>query len=57
MPYSLLCTKAHLEEYCLGAEVALLTSKKMLQLWKNIYENKLTEYVCGHNFLLKKINF
>lgn len=38
---SLRYTKAHLEESCLGGEVALLTSKQMLQQWKNLYENNL----------------
>ncbi|XP_054715583.1 tetratricopeptide repeat protein 7B-like [Uloborus diversus] len=40
--FNLLCTKAHLEEYCLGAEVGLLTSKQMLQLWKTVYESKMS---------------
>ncbi|XP_015922937.1 tetratricopeptide repeat protein 7B isoform X2 [Parasteatoda tepidariorum] len=45
--FNLLCTKAHLEEHCLGAEVALLTSKQMLQLWKKVYETKLTSETEG----------
>ncbi|CAL1283803.1 unnamed protein product [Larinioides sclopetarius] len=45
--FNLLCTKVHLEEYCLGVETALLTSKQMLQLWKNVYENKLNAETLG----------
>ncbi|KAF8793573.1 Tetratricopeptide repeat protein 7B like protein [Argiope bruennichi] len=45
--FNLLCTKVHLEEYCVGVETALLTSKQMLQLWKNVYENKLNAETMG----------
>ncbi|GBM52501.1 Tetratricopeptide repeat protein 7B [Araneus ventricosus] len=45
--FNLLCTKVHLEEYCIGVETALLTSKQMLQLWKKVYENKLNAETMG----------
>ncbi|XP_064490082.1 tetratricopeptide repeat protein 7B-like [Ornithodoros turicata] len=38
---NLLYTKAHLEDYCLGPEEALLTSKQMLLQWKSFYEKEL----------------
>ncbi|CAN7994920.1 unnamed protein product, partial [Ixodes hexagonus] len=38
---NLLYTKAHLEDYCLGPEEALLTSKQMLLQWKAYYEAEL----------------
>ncbi|XP_067119530.1 tetratricopeptide repeat protein 7B isoform X2 [Centruroides vittatus] len=39
--FNLMYTKAHLELHCVGGEVALLTSKQMLQQWKTLYEKKL----------------
>ncbi|XP_037272136.2 tetratricopeptide repeat domain 7 [Rhipicephalus microplus] len=38
---NLMYTKAHLEDYCLGPEEALLTSKQMLLQWKTFYESEL----------------
>ncbi|KAH6924627.1 hypothetical protein HPB50_020860 [Hyalomma asiaticum] len=38
---NLMYTKAHLEDYCLGPEEALLTSKQMLMQWKTFYESEL----------------
>ncbi|KAM7300150.1 tetratricopeptide repeat protein 7B [Ixodes scapularis] len=38
---NLMYTKAHLEDYCLGPEEALLTSKQMLLQWKAYYEAEL----------------
>lgn len=38
---NLLYTKTHLEELTEGAEVALLTSKQMLQKWRILYEGQL----------------
>ncbi|CAN8022351.1 unnamed protein product [Ixodes persulcatus] len=38
---NLMYTKAHLEDYCLGPEEALLTSKQMLLQWKAFYEAEL----------------
>ncbi|XP_035208898.1 tetratricopeptide repeat protein 7B-like [Stegodyphus dumicola] len=46
--FNLLCTKAHLEEHCIGPEVALLTSKQMLQLWKIVYESKSTADIASN---------
>ncbi|KFM58237.1 Tetratricopeptide repeat protein 7B, partial [Stegodyphus mimosarum] len=46
--FNLLCTKAHLEEHCIGPEVALLTSKQMLQLWKTVYESKSTADIASN---------
>lgn len=39
--FNLMYTKAHLELHCVGGEIALLTSKQMLQQWKTLYEKKL----------------
>ncbi|XP_077531493.1 tetratricopeptide repeat domain 7 [Haemaphysalis longicornis] len=38
---NLMYTKAHLEDYCLGPEEALLTSKQMLMQWRMFYESEL----------------
>ncbi|XP_022249921.1 tetratricopeptide repeat protein 7B-like isoform X2 [Limulus polyphemus] len=38
---NLLYTKAYLEEHCMGGDVALLTSKEMLQHWKVLYDDEL----------------
>uniref|UniRef100_T1IQL9 Tetratricopeptide repeat protein 7 N-terminal domain-containing protein n=1 Tax=Strigamia maritima TaxID=126957 RepID=T1IQL9_STRMM len=39
---NLIYTKAHLEEYCVGGEVALLTAKHMLELWKSKHEDRMS---------------
>lgn len=44
---NLMYTKAHLEEHCCGGEVALLTSKHMLQIWRSMYEDQTTRDVNG----------
>ena len=56
--FSLLLTKVKLEKACLGGDQALITCKRLLETWKQVYESDLSRLVwrenCGKFLLLKQ---